>query len=338
MNDKPDDTPNRNLTGRAALANIRRMLEGKVPFPKDEAAAVEMVKAAEPVQVDPPEDLPFYGTAEEVVAGFEAAAQRSTEGVEFWSARDLMTLLGYGKWQNFQAVIEKAQIACHQSGHRISDHFIGVDKMVEAGSGAERSIEDMQVTRYGAYLIAQSGDTRKKQVAFAQTYFAAQTRKQEVQQTNYQRLSEDRKRIDLRDRIAAHNKHLASAARVAGVGLPMEFAVFQNHGYRGLYGGLDVNGIRDTKGLSSKAQILDHMGSTELAANLFRATQTEEKLRRDGVKGRENANATHYEVGQKVRKAISDIGGTMPERLETAEDIGRVRKRLAQGEPPASIE
>jgi DNA-damage-inducible protein D len=337
MTDKPEDKPSSIQTGRAALANIRRMLDGKVPFPKDEAAATEMVKAAEPIEAAPLEDLPFHGTAEEVVAGFESAAQRSAEGVEFWSARDLMALLGYGKWQNFQAVIEKAQMACHQSGYRISDHFAEVSKMVEIGSGAERSAGDTHVTRYGAYLIAQSGDTRKKQVAFAQTYFAVQTRRQEAQGSDRQQLSEDQKRIDLRERIAAHNKDLASAARIAGVGLPVEFAAFQNHGYRGLYGGLDVNRIRETKGLAGKAQILDHMGSTELAANLFRATQAEEKLRREGIKGRENANAAHFEVGQKVRKAIADIGGTMPERLETAEDIDKVRRRLAQGEPPTSI-
>ncbi|CAH0268973.1 hypothetical protein SRABI118_03434 [Massilia sp. Bi118] len=338
MTDENEKKPSSKETGQAAIANIRRMLDGKVPFPENEAAATEMVKAAEPIQVAPPEDPPFQGTAEEVVAGFESAAQQSGEGVEFWSARDLMTLLGYGKWPSFQAVIEKAQMACHQSGHRIADHFADVGKMVEIGSDAERSAGDTHVTRYGAYLIAQSGDTRKKQVAFAQTYFAVQTRKQEVQQADHQGLSEDQKRVVLRDRIAEHNKDLASAAKIAGVGRPVEFAVFQNHGYQGLYGGLDVNGIKDVKGLPGKAQILDHMGSTELAANLFRATQTEEKLRRESIKGRENANAAHFVVGQKVRKAIADIGGTMPERLETAENIDKVRRRLAQSEPPNAIE
>jgi DNA-damage-inducible protein D len=334
MTDKPDDVPSSNRTGRAALANIRRMLEGKVPFPKDEASAAEMVKAAAPVEAATSDDPPFNGTAEEVIAGFESAVRRSADGVEFWSARDLMFLLGYSQWQSFRAVIERAQIACHQSGHRISDHFAeaSYSKEIECLS------HDMQVTRYGSYLIAQNGDARKKQVAFAQTYFAVHTRKQEVERRGADRLSEDQKRIDLRDRIASHNKHLASAAKGAGVDLPVEFAVFQNYGYRGLYGGLDVNGIRDVKGLASKSQILDHMGSTELAANLFRATQAEEKLRREGIQGRENANAAHFEVGQKVRKAISDIGGTMPEKLESAEDISKVRKRLAHGEPPRALE
>ena len=335
MSDTPDDKPRNALTGRAAIANIRRMLKGEVSFPVDEAAAVEMVEAAKPVQAPPPEDPPFHGTAEEVVAGFESAAQKSPQGLEYWSARELMALFGYGKWKNFQEVIKKAQIACHQSGHRISDHFAEVGKMVDIGSGAERSTMDIQVTRYGAYLIAQSGDTRKKQVAFAQTYFAVQTRLNETGQAQYQRVSEDQKRIDLRDRIATHNKHLASAAKLAGVVQPMEYAVFQNHGYRGLYGGLDVSGIRQAKGLPSKAQILDHMGSTELAANLFRATQTEEKLRREAISGRDNANAAHLEVGQKVRRAILDIGGTMPEKLETAEDIDKVRKRLTNGDAPS---
>lgn len=206
--------------------------------------------------------------------------------------------------------------------------------MVSIGSGAERKIKDVQVTRYGAYLIAQNGDSRKKQVAFAQTYFAVQTRRKELDDESVRPpLTEDQRRVMLRDEMITHNKKLVSAAKNSGVEQPLDFAVFQNHGYKGLYGGLDRRGIQSVKGLPPKADILNHMGSTELAANLFRATQTEEKLRREQIQGKANANAAHFEVGQQVRKAIRDIGGTMPEKLEAAEDIGKVRRRLAKPTP-----
>lgn len=228
-------------------------------------------------------------------------------------------------------VVEKAKIACKSTGQNIEDHFADVRKMVSIGSGAEREILDIHLTRYACYLTAQNGDSRKKPIAFAQTYFAIQTRRQEIRdedEAQYVPLSEDQKRLLLRDEIKDHNKKLASAAKGAGVIDPFDFAVFQTHGYQGLYGGLDRSGIQRRKGLKSKQHILDHMGSTELAANLFRATQTEEKLRRDQVRGKAAANATHYEVGSKVRQAIKDIGGTMPENLPVAEDIVKVGRRL----------
>ena len=203
--------------------------------------------------------------------------------------------------------------------------------MVALGSGAEREIDDIHLTRYACYLIAQNGDSRKQQVAFAQTYFAIQTRRQEeADEEANAPLSDDQKRVLLREEIKRHNKHLASAAKEAGVVKPLDFAIFQNHGYKGLYGGLDNKAIQRRKGLGAKKNILDHMGSTELAANLFRATQTEDKLRRENIQGKTAANAAHYEVGRKVRQTIKEIGGTMPEALPVAEDITKVERRLSK--------
>ncbi len=272
------------------------------------------------------------GAIEKLVANFENASQLDDDGIEFWYARDLQTLLGYdSSWQNFSKVIDKAKLACESTGQNLADHFNDVIKMVPIGSGAERQTEDIRLTRYACYLIAQNGDSRKKPVAFAQTYFAIQTRRQEIRdddERNYVPLPEDHKRLLLRDEIKKHNKNLASAAKGAGVIEPLDFAIFQTFGYKGLYGGLDKQGIARRKKLKSNATILDHMGSTELAANLFRATQTEEKLRRDKIQGKQNANNAHFEVGKKVRKAIEDIGGTMPEDLPPAEDIVKVGRRI----------
>lgn len=209
--------------------------------------------------------------------------------------------------------------------------------MVTIGSNAEREITDFRLSRYACYLIAQNGDSRKKQIAFAQTYFAIQARRSELrdqEEQDYVPLSEDQKRVLLRDEIKEHNRHLASAAKGAGVVKPIDFAIFQTHGYKGLYGGLDRQGIQRRKGLKAKQQILDHMGSAELAANLFRATQTEEKLRKDKIRSKEAANSTHFEVGRKVRQAIRDIGGTMPEELPAAEDVSKIARRLKKGVTP----
>lgn len=190
--------------------------------------------------------------------------------------------------------------------------------MVELGSGAERKIDDMMLSRYACYLIVMNGDPRKEVIALGQTYFAVKTRQQEIIE-NYDSLSEKQKRIAIRNEIAHHNKALADAANKAGVTEPIEYAIFQNYGYKGLYGGMDMKAIHKHKGLKKSQKILDYMGSTELAANLFRATQTEEKLRRDNIKGKEKANQTHYEVGAKVRETIKELGGTMPEDLPTPE-------------------
>lgn len=273
------------------------------------------------------------GTVDGLISAFEGCAHVEEEGVEFWYARDLQRLLDYSDYRNFINIVNKAKVAALNSGADPQDHFVDVTDMIELGKGALREVENIKLTRYAAYLVAQNGDSRKKPVAFAQTYFAVQTRKQEIQDNDmaqYAPLSEDQKRLLLRNEIKEHNKNLASAAKGAGVIEPLDFAIFQNYGYKGLYGGLDRAGIQRAKGLKSKANILDHMGSTELAANLFRATQTEEKLRRDKVQGKTNANNVHLEVGRKVRQAISDIGGTMPEKLEPAEDIVKVGRRLTK--------
>ena len=266
-----------------------------------------------------------------LIADFESASRIDEEGVEFWYARDLQRLLDYSDYRNFLKIVDKAKGACTQSGQKVENHFVDVNEMVEIGSGASREIENIKLTRYACYLTAQNGDSRKKPIAFAQTYFAIQTRRQEIRdedEAQYTPLSEDQKRVLLREEMKTHNARLASAAKGAGVIDPLDYAVFQNFGYKGLYGGLDRDGIQRRKGLKSKQAILDHMGSTELAANLFRATQTEDKLRREKIRGKSAANDTHFEVGRKVRETIRDLGGVMPENLPPATDIKKVEKAL----------
>lgn len=247
---------------------------------------------------------------------FETIKHINEYGAEFWYARELQSVLEYTKWSNFEKVIDKAKISCDNSGNSTSDHFADVGKIVELGAGSKREIKDLMLSRYACYLIVQNGDPRKEIIALGQTYFAVQTRKQEVI-GNFEKLDEDRKRLSIRNDIKHHNKKLVEAAKEAGVNTSLEYAEFQNAGYMGLYGGLRASDIHKKKGLKKNQSILDHMGSTELAANLFRATQTEEKLRRDNVKGKINANRTHLEVGQRVRETIKDLGGTMPEDLPT---------------------
>lgn len=261
---------------------------------------------------------------------FEAAAHTDDDGVEYWLARELAPMLGYLRWENFSSALERAKLACANSGEELADHFRDVTKKVSVGSGAERSITDCELTRYACYLIALNGDPNKSEIAAAQTYFAVQTRRQEVadQTAAAPALSEDEKRVLLRDEIKGHNMSLASAARAAGVEKPLDYAIFKNEGYKGLYGGLDRTGIQRRKKLPAKADILDHMPSGELAANLFLATQTEEKLRREDIKGRENANRTHHGVGQKIRQTIAEIGGTMPENYEAVPHVKDAKKRL----------
>jgi len=253
-------------------------------------------------------------------ASFEGLRQLDDAGNEYWLARKLATALDYSQYRHFLPAIERARIACEQSGQAVSDHFEDVLTMVDIGSGAKRQIEDIRLSRYACYLIVQNGDPSKPVIANGQTYFAIQTRRQELaNDTAFGQLSEDEKRLAIRNELAQHNKYLAAAAAEAGVESGLNFAVFQDHGYRGLYGGLGAKAIHARKGLKKSQKILDHMGSTELAANLFRATQTEEKLRRDGVKGKQEANLTHLAVGRKVRETIKELGGTMPEDLPTPE-------------------
>jgi len=254
-------------------------------------------------------------------------------GAEFWYARDLQYELEYTEWRNFEKVINKAVTACRKSGCDPNDHFVGITKMVTLGSGAMRQIDDIKLSRYACYLIVQNGDPTKPVIAHGQTYFAIQTRRQELaDDQSFQQLQEDEKRLLLRNELREHNKQLVEAAQQAGVKSNLDFAIFQNHGYRGLYGGLDAKAIHKRKKLQKSQEILDHMGSTELAANLFRATQTEEKLRRENISGKHLANQTHYEVGRKVRKTIQELGGTMPEELpvpdESIKQIEQKQNRL----------
>lgn len=248
---------------------------------------------------------------------FESIRHVNKYGQEFWYARDLQIALEYTEWRNFCKVIEKAKEACRGSNNAVSDHFVDVNKIVNAGA-TSKDIGDIQLSRYACYLIVQNGDPRKKVIALGQTYFAVKTRQQELIE-NYENLSEDQKRIALRQEMKEHNKMLVAAAKDAGVETTLDYAIFQNYGYMGLYGGLKASDIKERKGLKKSQDILDYMGYEELAANLFRATQTEAKLRRENIQGKQEANKTHFEVGKKVRDTIKDLGGTMPEDLPTPE-------------------
>lgn len=264
------------------------------------------------------------------ISPFERIKRTNEANNEYWESRDLAQVLEYTQYRNFEAVIEKAKLACFNSGHRIEDHFADVSKMVGIGSGAAREIKVTLLSRYACYLIIQNADPQKEIVAHGQTYFAIQTRRQELRDEQI----EESRRLLLRQEIRQHNVQLADAARHAGVAEPIDYAIFQNHGYMGLYGGLKQEDIHQRKGLQKSQKILDHMGSTELAANLFRATQTEDKLRREDVKGKDAANRTHHAVGAKVRQTIRELGGTMPEDLPVVESIkeieGQQRKQLGK--------
>jgi len=253
-------------------------------------------------------------------ATFDAIRHVDDAGNEFWRARELANVLEYSQYRHFGAVVDRAREACQVSGRKVADHFEDVLTMVGIGSGAQREIEDVRLSRYACYLIVQNGDPSKAVIALGQTYFAIQTRWQELaDDAQFAKLSEDDKHLAIRNELAQHNRHLAAAAKDAGVLTPLDYAIFQDHGYKGLYGGLAAKDIHQRKGLRKSQKILDHMGSTELAANLFRATQTEEKLKRDRVRGKQHANQTHYAVGRKVRQTIEELGGTMPERLPAPE-------------------
>ncbi len=248
---------------------------------------------------------------------FEDIKHIREDGSEYWSARELAPALEYTQWRNFENVIKRAMIACENSGHSILDDFAEVSKIVEAGATSKPK-KDYELSRYACYLIVQNGDPRKQVIALGQTYFAIQTYRQELAD-HYNQLDEDRRRLVIRGDIKQWNQLLAETAHDAGVITNEEFAIFQNAGYMGLYGGLDVDDIHSKKKLSTEQKILDFMGSTELIANLFRISQTEEKLRKDNIIGAEKATSTHYAVGREVRRAIEKIGGTMPEDLPTPE-------------------
>lgn len=247
---------------------------------------------------------------------FESIKHINEYGQEVWYARELAKVLDYKDFRNFELIIFKAMEACRNSENEISDHFGEFTEMVPIGSNAKRGFRSYQISRYGCYLIVMNGDPQKEIIALGQTYFASKTRQQELLE-NYDELTDDQKRLAIRQELKDHNKSLADAAHDAGVIKPMDYAIFQNKGYQGLYGGLSRKDIHAKKQLKKSQDILDYMGHEELAANLFRATQTEAKLRRDHVQGKEKANQTHFEVGKKVRQTIADLGGTMPEDLPT---------------------
>ncbi|MBO5180000.1 MAG: DNA damage-inducible protein D [Clostridia bacterium] len=247
---------------------------------------------------------------------FEEIKHVDEDGMEFWYARELQTVLTYKEWRKFENVISKAKEACENSGISAFEHFVGADKLSKRANNAEVSINDYKLTRYACYLIAQNGDSRKKVIALAQTYFAIQTRRQEITEKEYSMLTEDEKRFYQRDLTRRGNYSLNQAAKKAGV---KNFDKFHNAGYKGLYNGETADDIARRKGLRYREDILDNMGSDELIANLFRISQTEQKLRKDNIQGEVEANNTHYNIGKNIREVIEKNGGTMPEDLPTPE-------------------
>ena len=245
---------------------------------------------------------------------FEDIKHTDENGVEFWYTRELMPILQYSNWQNFEKIVNKAKISCENSNINVLDHFTDISKMVQIGSGAERKQQDYELTRYACYLIAQNGDSRKKVIALAQTYFAVQTRKQEITEKEYSMLTEDEKRFYQRNLTRKGNYSLNQAAKKAGV---KNFDKFHNSSYKGLYNGETADDIAKRKGLRYREDILDNMGSEELAANLFRITQTESRLKKDNIDSEKEANKTHYNIGKNIREVIAKNGGTMPEDLPT---------------------
>ncbi|MDR0975821.1 MAG: DNA damage-inducible protein D [Christensenellaceae bacterium] len=248
---------------------------------------------------------------------FEEIKQNDDDGTEFWHARELQVCLQYKEWRNFKKVLNTAKIACQISGHEVSDHFVEVNKMVDIGSGTRRKIKDYKLTRYACYLIVMNGDPRKEVIALGQTYFAVKTRQQEFNEL-FAQLDEDSKRLFIRGDIKQKNMLLAEAAKNAGIITNKEYAVFQDYGYKGLYAGETAKDIAERKGIDGeKESILDYMGSLELAANLFRITQTEDVMKRNNIASPNEANETHYRVGKIVRKAMTEAGNPMPEELPT---------------------
>ena len=261
------------------------------------------------------------------VSPFEAIRKMDEDGNEFWSSRDFAKTLAYSDYTNMAKVIDRAKVACFNSGQPLEDHFRDVTEMIEIGKGGKRGFKTVQLSRYACYLVIQNADPAKDIVALGQTYFAVQTRRQELADLGDESASEDQRRSVLRSEMRQHNVQLADAAKEAGGVESKDYAIFQNHGYKGLYGGLGAREIHARKRLKKHQEILDYMGSAELAANLFRATQAEQKLRREGITGKTNANRAHEEVGKKVRQTIKELGGTMPEELPAVESVKILESR-----------
>lgn len=256
---------------------------------------------------------------------FETIKRIDENGKEFWSVRELAKVLEYADYRNFLSVIEKAKISCENSGEVIHNHFVEANDMVKIGSGAKKEVETIFLSRYACYLIIQNSDPTKVVVALGQTYFAIQTIKQRISEN----LIEDTNRVHFRKEMTEHGKILTETAKKAGV---KNYGKFQNKGYEGLYGGLNSIDIHKKKGLKKSQKILDHMGSEELGANIFRATQANAKIKRENIVGEDNAVTAHFSVGQKVRRAIDDLGGTMPEDLPVVDGINKAKTRIKKEE------
>lgn len=259
---------------------------------------------------------------------FESLKMLNDHGVEYWSARDLQPCLGYSQWRRFENAIKKAIESCKQSGNDPKHHFAGAGKQIEFGKGATQIVEDYHLSRFACYLIAQNADSRKPEIAHAQKYFAIQTRRQELSD----QMAADKERLEIREQTTVEFKALSGAAREAGVQDKM-FGIFHDAGYKGLYGGLGVDAIKARKGIPSKENLMDRMDTTELIANQFRMSQTREKLKRENIRNQRDAMETHEMVGKKVRSAIVEIGGTLPENIPPVEHIKDVKKRLKTSKP-----
>lgn len=279
------------------------------------------------------QDMPSQDSAQSGQKSFEQLKLINPHGAEYWSARDLQSLLGYSQWRRFEDAIARAITSCNQSGNDPANHFAGAGKMIAIGKGGTREVPDFHLSRFACYLIAQNGDPRKPEIAFAQKYFAIQTRRQELSDA-YRR---DQERLELRQQTKEEFKALSGAAQNAGVQSRM-FGVFHDAGYKGLYGGLGHDQIKARKRIPKDENLMDRMDTTELAANQFRMTQAREKLARQRTKGQQHAIETHKQVGKEVREAIKRIGGTMPENIAPAEHIKNVEKRLKESTPKLELD
>ncbi|MDP9174671.1 MAG: DNA damage-inducible protein D [Planctomycetota bacterium] len=277
--------------------------------------------------------LPISFGEESEAKSFEQIKRINPHGAQYWSARDLQETLGYNHWRSFEKAIGKAVISCRQSGNDPEHHFARARKPIVGGKGAVQEVTDFHLSRFACYLIAQNGDPRKPEIAFAQKYFAIQTRRQELTDE----FVRDQERLELRKQVKEEFKALSGTAQDAGVQNVM-FGVFHDAGYKGLYGGISSDQIKARKGIPKSENLLDRVDTTELAANQFRMTQTREKLARQNIKGQQKAIDTHLQVGKEVREAIKRIGGTMPENLPPAEHIKQVEKRLKTSKPRLELD